>query len=568
VLETTAVAGGWESGMGTKVNIESVSNGGPMERDSRFEFLAENATDMISRHAPDGTYLYTSGASERLFGYRPEEMVGRAAEEFFHPDEIGEGEAVLAAVVETPEAVNTRFRFRRKDGTYAQVESTVRRSVDEEGRVVEIHAVTRDVSAQTASEELRRQWEMSFTATRRGIAIVDPKTGALRAVNPALAEMHGGTTGDFVGRPLASLFTTESAEQLPELIAAADASGNAECDCDHVRLDGGVLPVRTEVITVRDSAGEAVYRIGWFEDLTEQRQAERERARTRRDFEIAFRYAPNGVAIIDLDGRFVRVNPKICEITGYAENELEGHNLSEITHPDDLDADLDYVEQLLAGEITSYEMEKRYFTKQGHLIWILLSGSLVRDDAGAPEHFIVQVQDISQRKRMEASLRELADKDVVTGLMNRRRFEEELDTQAERCARYGERVALILLDLDKFKQVNDSQGHKAGDRVIRAVGRAMLDRVRDSDVVARIGGDEFALLLLNISEAEAARVAEDVRELIEQEAEQRGDDVTASVGVVHVDGGRISAEGMLVAADMAMYEAKHGGRNRVAVAGA
>lgn len=554
--------------MGIKANIESISTDGSMERDSRFEFLAENATDMISRHAPDGTYLYASSACERLFGYRPEEMVGRASEEFFHPDEIGEAEAVHAAVLDAAETVDTRYRFRRKDGTYAQVESTVRRVADEEGRAVEIHAVTRDVSDRTASEELRRQWEMSFKATRRGIAIVDPNAGVLRAVNPALAEMHGGTAGDFVGRPLASLFTAESAERLPELIEAAEASGNAEYDSDHVCLDGSVLPVRTEVITVRDSAGEALYRIGWFEDLTEQRQAESERERTRRDFEIAFRYAPNGVAIIDLDGRFVRVNPKICEITGYAEEELEGHNLTEITHPDDLDADLDHVEQLLAGEITSYEIEKRYFTEQGHLIWILLSGSLVRDDAGEPEHFIVQVQDISQRKRMEASLRELADKDVVTGLMNRRRFEEELETQAERCARYGERVALILLDLDKFKQVNDSHGHKAGDRVIRAVGRAMLDRVRDSDVVARIGGDEFALLLLNISEEEAERVAEDVRKLIEQEAEQRGDGVTASLGIVHVDGHQISAEEMLVAADMAMYEAKHGGRNRVAGAAA
>jgi diguanylate cyclase (GGDEF)-like protein/PAS domain S-box-containing protein len=551
--------------MGTKANSKSVRVERGAERDSQFEFLAENATDMISRHAPDGTYLYASRACERLFGYQPEEMVGRSAYEFFHPDEIGEREAVHAAVLEAGDTVDTRYRFRCKDGTYTHVETTARQVTDEGGAVAEIHAVTRDISDRMASEELRRQWEMSFKATRRGIAIVDPESGALRAVNPALAEMHGGTTGDFVGRPLASLFTPESGERLAELIETADASGNAEDDSDHIRLDGTVIPVRTELITVRDSAGGRSYRIGWFENLTEQREAQRERARTRRDFEIAFRYAPNGVAIIDLDGRFARVNPKLCEITGYSAEELEGLSLQEITHPDDVDADIDQVQRLLAGEITSYEMERRYFTKQGHLIWILLSGSLVRDDAGEPEHFIAQAQDISPRKRMEASLRELADKDVVTGLMNRRRFEEELDTQAERCARYGERAALVLLDLDKFKQVNDSHGHKAGDRVIRAVGRAMLERVRDSDVVARIGGDEFALLLLNISAEEAAEVAEQIRELIEREAEQRGDDVTASLGVIHVDGAAVSAEDMLVAADMAMYEAKRAGRNRVAL---
>lgn len=421
---------------------------------------------------------------------------------------------------------------------------------------------------QPPGEELRRQWEVSFRGTSRGIAIVDPISAVMRSVNPALAEMHGGTSGDLVGRPLDALLTPEAAEELPGLLEEAGETGHLEWDSEHQRRDGTRFPVHTELVTVRDDAGRAEYRIAWFEDRSAVIAVERERARTRRDFEIAFRYAPNGMAIVDLDGGFVRVNPTLCEITGHSEEELLGMTFRQITHPEDLDADLHHVESLLAGEVTSYETEKRYFTKEGHLIWVMLSSSLVRDDGGRPEHFIVQIQDISQRKRMEASLRELADKDAVTGLINRRRFEEELSRQAARCERYGERVALVLLDLDKFKQVNDTRGHKAGDRVIRAVGRSMLDRVRASDIVARIGGDEFALLLVNLGPEDATMVAEEVRARIERDARQRGDQVTASVGVVHVDGGRASAEAMLVAADLAMYEAKRGGRNRVAVGSA
>ena len=105
----------------------------------------------------------------------------------------------------------------------------------------------------------------------------------------------------------------------------------------------------------------------------------------------------------------------------------------EITHPDDLDADLAQVDALLAGEIDTYEMEKRYFTKDGHLIWVLLAVAIVREDDGTPRHFISQVQDISARKRLEAHTYELANRDPITSLYNRRRFEEELKRQIGRC---------------------------------------------------------------------------------------------------------------------------------------
>ena len=175
----------------------------------------------------------------------------------------------------------------------------------------------------------------------------------------------------------------------------------------------------------------------------------------------------------------------------------------EITHPDDLDADLAQVDGLIAGEIDSYEMEKRYFTKDGHLIWVLLAVAMVREEDGAPRHFISQVQDISARKRLEAHTYELANRDPITSLYNRRRFEEELKRQIARCRDEDESAALLLLDLDRFKNVNDSDGHVAGDRLIRLVGRALDERIAEPDVAARIGGDEFAVILRDIDLAQA-----------------------------------------------------------------
>lgn len=282
----------------------------------------------------------------------------------------------------------------------------------------------------------------------------------------------------------------------------------------------------------------------------------------RRDFESAFHAAPHGVAIVDLDGTFLRVNRKLTEIVGYSAAELTDLTFQEITHPDDLAADLAQADALLAGEADSYEMEKRYYTKDGRLIWVLLAVAIVRE-GGAPRRFISQVQDISARKRLEARTRELANRDPITSLYNRRRFEEELTRQIARCREEGESAALLLLDLDRFKTVNDSDGHVAGDRLIRTVGRTLDERVPEPDLAARIGGDEFAVILRDTDLAQARAVAEELRLAIAAVDTDRV--CTASLGVCRLHGDVPDAETCFRAVDRAMYRAKGQGRDRVVV---
>src|SRR6185437_4947500 len=143
------------------------------------------------------------------------------------------------------------------------------------------------------------------------------------------------------------------------------------------------------------------------DDLTERQAAERRAGLLQRDFEAAFHASPHGVAIVGLDGRFLHVNQKLADIVGYSVAELKDLTFQEITHPDDLDADMAQVDGLISGEIDTYEMEKRYFTKDGHLIWVLLAVAMVREEDGTPRHFISQVLDISARKRLEAHTYEL-----------------------------------------------------------------------------------------------------------------------------------------------------------------
>jgi diguanylate cyclase (GGDEF)-like protein len=231
-----------------------------------------------------------------------------------------------------------------------------------------------------------------------------------------------------------------------------------------------------------------------------------------------------------------------------------------MTHPDDLSTDLEYVRRLLAGEIRHYEMERRYFHARGHVISTTHSVSLMRDREGRPQHFIAHIQDITERKLMEARLRHLAEHDSLTGLFNRRLLERQLAMQVARCRRYGEEGALLVIDLDSFKQVNDTYGHKVGDELLVSIATELQHRLRGTDMVARLGGDEFAVLLPGTTAEDARKVASTLREAIAScgvtaDGAMRIS-VAASIGVAALDADTPGGEAVLMEADRAMYSAK------------
>jgi PAS domain S-box-containing protein len=169
--------------------------------------------------------------------------------------------------------------------------------------------------------------------------------------------------------------------------------------------------VRDRAFPIRDDAG-TVYRIaGIAADVTELKSAEETLRESEQRFRSAFDHASTGMALCALDGRWLKVNRSLCNIVGYNEQELLATDFQSITYPDDLAADMEGMRQLLAGESQSYQLEKRYFHKQGHIVWILLSGSLVRDAWGEPLYFIAQMQDITERKRLEKQILEISDRE-------------------------------------------------------------------------------------------------------------------------------------------------------------
>jgi diguanylate cyclase (GGDEF)-like protein/PAS domain S-box-containing protein len=283
---------------------------------------------------------------------------------------------------------------------------------------------------------------------------------------------------------------------------------------------------------------------------------------TRERFESAFGNAPIGMALVDLNGRWLQVNDALCRITGYSESELKTITLRSLTHPDDVDLDRPFLQQLLAGLIPSYQIEKRCRHLWGHIFWAQETVSLVRDGEGQALYFITQFQDISERKELARRMEFLVDHDFLTGLFNRRHFEQALALEVERAARYGSPGAVLSIDLDNFKVVNDRFGHMAGDDLLKSIGGLLRHRMRHTDTLARIGGDEFAVLLPQTGAEQAQVVADGIVKAFGRQTAVLANEsirVTGSVGAALFDG--LGAEGVLAHADMAMYEAKQAGRN-------
>ncbi len=294
-------------------------------------------------------------------------------------------------------------------------------------------------------------------------------------------------------------------------------------------------------------------------DITARRRADAFARRSHDDFEEVFERAPIATGLLDPDGRWLLANRALSEITGYTLDELIGQRFGDIVHPDDAHNDAIQREQLLTGEIPAFQIEKRYFDAAGEINSAIVSVSLVRDRDGAPLHYIAQLQDISDRKRLEEDLRYLADHDPLTGLRNRRLFEHDLRLQVARSRRYGEEAALMVIDLDDFRSVNDRYGHRVGDDTLRAVAKALTRRLRETDLVARLGGDEFAVLLPHIDKQGLSTVVGSLSRAVPEWSIDVGDVIlhcSASVGCAVIDQRTASAEQALLDADRSMYAAK------------
>lgn len=434
---------------------------------------------------------------------------------------------------------------------------------DEIGEMARATLVFRDNLIRIAQAEERlknavilRLHHKALGSISQGVLIVDGQ-GAVTFVNAALCAITGYPEDEILGRAPDFLWADADGS------AALWSSAGAPCTLPGKRRDGEPFWFEATVSPVQGGQGETTHRVLVLRDITEHRRIEQEMRIAATAFESL-----HGMIVTDANGIILRVNRAFTRVTGYTADEVIGHTPA-LFKSGRHDADF-YVKmwQSLAdrgawfGEI----WDRR---KNGEVFPLLQSISAVRGEDGQVTHYVAAFSDISERKEAEEKIRHLAFYDPLTGLPNRRLLVDRLQQAMVLGERTGNHGALLFIDLDEFKSLNDTLGHDVGDLLLIEVASRLLEAIRASDTAARLGGDEFVVMLEELAEeateaAEQARlVGEKVLVALNQPYHLAGHELrsTPSIGLTLFAGRRATIDELMRQADLAMYQSKSAGRN-------
>ena len=562
-----------------------------VERDKRLRAALDAAGDAVLVTDASGAIVEGNLAIARLNGLERDAMIGRSLLEI--AVEMGAGEEELdgiRAAIAGEEVTYHACRHTRR-GERVSVGVTVTQLPDGDGAVfvtqgLEVHRRQRFQTAHArvlaeAAEVLATPGDLETTLA--GLAeIVVPEwadgmivalTGAdgvlaaaaVHAAEPGFAgPLPDGLLGDVVARGEPILVRETSDAELRNAGYGSLVLVPLWAHGEPIGALGVATGLAGRPFGERD--------LGLFTAIGERTaqavlaaRLEEGRRRAEHRFHAAFDSAPIGITITraDEDGvmRFVEVNAAMAAILGYAAAELIGRPTALVTHPDDRPGEEHRIRQLAEGAPET-SGEKRIVRPGGEVRWVHIHGAPIGDGT-----VVAQVQDITERRKFESELEYLASHDALTGVLNRRSFEEALDSALAHVRRHGDAAAILTLDVDNFKHVNDTYGHAAGDAVLRAAAEALQQRLRATDRIGRLGGDEFGVVLSR-TDATAARAV--ARELLDGLRDLRvpvGDRVvrvTASAGLRSLEPDETGDPGTLLSeADMAMYDAKERGRDRL-----
>ena len=491
--------------------------------------------------------------------------------------------ARYAVLVGRPHRVD--FRIVRPDGEIREVHSNVASQLAEDGTLLRVVGSVGDVTAaRRTARELERTRDLFAgvldAATEQSIIVTDAD-GVITVFNHGAESMLGYRAADVIGR-MAALSLHDAAEidaRAAELgiepgfaaVVGTAAHGEPETrEWTYRTKTGGELRVMVSVSSIMATSGGGFIHDGFIQvgtNRTAQHAAERALLATEALFEGVFRHAPTGILLADVSaghlGEILRVNPAMTSITGYSHDQLRRMNVTDLTHPDHLDAHRDRFRRWATGDNPTTEAERRWVHADGRDLWVQFNVNLVTTREG--RCLVGLVEDITGRKQAEERLGHLALHDPLTGLPNRALLLDRLEHALESTTRFNARVAALYLDLDGFKRVNDNAGHLVGDEILVMVANRLRDHVRPGDTVARLGGDEFVVVCADLTNtADVHAVADRLLAAIAEPYLHGGEMyyLTTSIGVALATGGT-TAKNLLHDADDAMYVAKAAGKNRI-----
>jgi diguanylate cyclase (GGDEF)-like protein/PAS domain S-box-containing protein len=531
----------------------------------QFRAILDNAPVLIARNDLEGHILSLNKTGEELLGYTNEEAQGLPREQIMAADGAGlDAEEFEELRLGKRDRYRVQRRYKRKDGKQFWGDVTLSLVRDTEGKPDFYFAMLEDVTERLeAIERLKDSEERKGAILESAIdcIIALDSEGRIVEFNPAAERTFGYKRDQALGKPVVDLLIAPEARDtirggLQQFVATGEPGPIGQrVETAGVRADGSPIPIELAV-SVFQQDGRPMFTVA-MRDLSERERAEAARRESEGRFRIVFDRAPSGLARLDLEGNVIEANPALHRMLGYSAGELVDSPLGRFIHPDDRDDQR--FQNLAHGTASELQMEVRYIHKHGAAVWGNTIASLVRNTDGEPRFIIAMVEDITVRKVQEAQLEHRALHDALTDLPNRDLLHDRLNQAILAGRRDSTPVALLLMDLDGFKDVNDAFGHSAGDILLQQVAVRLRAELRSSDTVARLGGDEFAIVLPSVDNEAAAELtarkllqALEGRFMIEGEAIEVG----GSIGIALFPDHGQDADTLLRRADVAMYVAK------------
>jgi len=535
--------------------------------EAQYRLLADHSHDLICLHEVDGHFRFVSPSVRVMFGYEALTLVGTDPFTLVHPNDVSRiREEHYQQFVKGMARSDVEFRMLHQSGDYLWVEVSAQAVLDDHGQVTAFVSIARDIQRRKQIEQALEETsaKLRFALSLNRIALFDLHipTGAA-TVSPEYAELLGYDPQSFVTSHeqwLARVHADDKAhamQSIQRLLATGAALSN-----EHRQraANGDYLWIKTSAsVFERDDNGQPLRLVGTHRDITASKKA-MER------IELAaqvFDQSREGITLTDLDGSIIYINAAFTKISGYTFSEVSMKNprtLQSGIH----DANFYRVMWDAVVKFGRWQGEIWNRRKNGEIFPEWLDISVINDPAGRPTHYLGMFSDLSERKATEEQIRVLTEIDPITSLPNRHMLQDRCLQAFLQAARSDERVALMLLDLDRFSLVNESLGHATGDLLLRELAKRLTELLRPGDTLGRLGGDEFALLLTgNIDAPTVINCAQRLFAVCQQPAVIEGEPIafTFSIGIALAPDAGEDFAALMRHADSALMQAKQAGRN-------
>ncbi|MES2299056.1 MAG: EAL domain-containing protein [Pseudomonadota bacterium] len=535
------------------------------QREERFRTIVTQVPGAVFRFRAGGAIEFVSDAIDAISGYSAKRLMQSPTSgwvDIIHAEDRGRHRQVVARAVVSGKSYEIEYRIAHADGSERWVAENGQPQKGEDAGAPWVDGIISDISERKHNEMriagLLAEQSAILDNVMFGVMFVRQRS--VVSVNHRCEELFGYGPGEMTGASTAIVFPTAlDFEMAGERQYASLKDGNDFSEERQYRKRDGSLFWCMVSGCALDANRPNEGSIWVYADITERKQAE-EKLRLSA---TVLEHIADGVMVVDVGGRIVAINPAFTQITGYTENEVIGQDMS-LTRSGRHDQA--FYDGLWGELIASgfWRGEIWNLRKNGELYLEWLTVSAVRDNHGVCTHYVGVFSDITKVKESQEKLDHLAHHDPLTALPNRLLFHDRLHHALQRAARENEQLAIMFIDLDRFKNVNDTLGHHVGDELLQKVANALTARLREGDTLARLGGDEFIVLLENIDgQFGASQVAEKLMTMFEQPFNVAEYElfVTGSVGISVYPADATDLNMLIRNADVAMYQAKARGRN-------